>query len=296
MQPRLLLTLIFLLSIVRANGTNLPLTARDVSLMLRAGDSNAFVMRELATRHFSDKLDLEKENMLVKAGAKAELIEALRSGVYAPTAEQSAKAQQQIVDINLRRAAEAEQARKLQAMHQQQTVQKNTAAMNAGDPNATTDYLKGCLVQIHNGSLAPVDDDAISKKKLIAYYFSAHWCAPCRKFTPKLVEYYKRVAPQHPEFEIVFVSSDKTAEAMESYMREVGMPWPAVAYAKRDEKPELSKAAGTGIPSLVLVESTGKLISSAYDGSKYRGPQAVLDDLDAIFAGKAPAQVAQATN
>ena len=239
MQSRLRFVLVlFLLPFFRADGTPLPLTAKDVSLMLRSGDSNAFVMRELAVRHFSDKLDLEKETMLMKAGASQELIEALRSGAYSLTNEQAAKAQQQIVDINLRRAAEAEQARKLQAMQQQQMAQKKATAMKAGDPNATADYLKGSLVQVRNGSLVSVDDDAISKKKLIAYYFSAHWCGPCRKFTPKLVEYYNRIAPQHPEFEIVFVSSDKSAEAMEGYMKEVGMPWPAIAYAKRGEKSE----------------------------------------------------------
>jgi Thioredoxin-like len=45
------------------------------------------------------------------------------------------------------------------------------------------------------------------KKKLVALYFSAHWYAPCRKFTPQLVKFHNRVAPQHPEFEIVFISS-----------------------------------------------------------------------------------------
>jgi nucleoredoxin len=132
------------------------------------------------------------------------------------------------------------------------------------------------------------DDDAISKKKYIAYYFSAHWCGPCRKFTPQLIEYYNQVAAQHPEFEIVFYSFDKSPSEMESYMRESKMPWPAIDYAKRDEKSELKDAYGGGIPALVLVESTGKLISSSYDGEnkKYVGTQKVLDDLNAIFAGK----------
>ena len=163
-----------------------------------------------------------------------------------------------------------------------------------GDARATGDFLKGSLVHLHNGSVVPADEEGIEKKKLIAYYFSAHWCAPCRKFTPELVDYYNRVSAQHPEFEIVFYSCDKTAADMENYMREANMPWPAIEYSQRESKNALLKAAGSGIPSLVLVESTGKLISASYDGSNYRGPKKVLEDLDAIFAGTSSAsQIAQ---
>ena len=78
---------------------------------------------------------------------------------------------------------------------------------------------------------------------------------------------------------------------MEKYMREQNMPWPAIDYSKLKEKEVLAKNAGSGIPSLVLVDSTGKVISSSQSGV---GPQKVLADLDAIFAGKAPARVAAA--
>lgn len=47
---------------------------------------------------------------------------------------------------------------------------------------------------------------ALAKGKVTALYFSAHWCPPCRQFTPQLVDFYnsKRGTPE--EFEIVFVS------------------------------------------------------------------------------------------
>ena len=62
----------------------------------------------------------------------------------------------------------------------------------------------------------------------------------------------------------------------------------------RGEKTALKKDSGTGIPSLVLVDSDGNLISSSYANGQYRGPQRVLTDLDNIFAGKPPARVAAA--
>jgi hypothetical protein len=77
---------------------------------------------------------------------------------------------------------------------------------------------------------------------------------------------------------------------MEDYMRESGMPWPAIDYQKLKEKDVLTKNAGDGIPSLVLVDASGKVLSSAYAGGKYVGTGKVLADLDAIFAGNNIAQ------
>ena len=152
--------------------------------------------------------------------------------------------------------------------------------------------MKGDLISWHNGGLVRFDDEALEKKKMIALYFSAHWCPPCRKFTPQLVEYYNRVAPQHPEFEIIFVSFDRSQFAMETYMREANMPWPAIDFAKVPGKEAIRKYAGEGIPCLVLVDASGKVISDSFAGKEYLGPAKVLADLDVIFAGASSAQVA----
>jgi nucleoredoxin len=122
-------------------------------------------------------------------------------------------------------------------------------------------------------------------KKLIALYFSAQWCPPCRKFTPELVEYYNRVASQHPEFELIFVSRDRSQFAMESYMHDTNMPWPAIDYQKLGETAGIGKYAGDGIPCLVLIDSSGQVISDSFAGKQYLGPQKVLSDLDKILSG-----------
>jgi thiol-disulfide isomerase/thioredoxin len=56
-------------------------------------------------------------------------------------------------------------------------------------PHALAAEFKGSLVAPTNGSLSPFDDEPLAKKKLIALYFSAGWCGPCRRFTPELVQF-----------------------------------------------------------------------------------------------------------
>jgi thiol-disulfide isomerase/thioredoxin len=270
----------------------LPLTVNEIGLMLRSGYSSNSLMQELSTRHFADTVDEAKEKTLVKAGASTDLIAALKSGIYSLSPEKTAAVQQKIAAEEERRAEQAEASRKLDARYQAQVVRERSAKSPRVDSSLglISEFLKGDIVQYRNGGLVHVDDAVLANKKLIAFYFSAHWCGPCRKFTPQLVEYYNRVVAEHPEFEIVFYSHDRSPADFESYVREANMPWPAIDFAKLKGKEALTKNAGNGIPSLVLVDAGGNVISS----SQNVGPQKVLADLDAIFAGKGPVRVATA--
>lgn len=270
-----------------------PLSVKEVSLMLRTRYSVAAVEGELARRYFLETVDANAEKALLAAGATPALVAALRSGTYAVPTEQIAAAQAELEAQAKRKALQAEEARKLNTLYQAKVAQERaaTAAMvpGPGGGNKIAELVKGDLVTSKNGILSVVNDQEFEKKKLIGLYFSARWCGQCRKFTPELVEYYNRVAAAHPEFEIVFVSSDRSAPAMEDYMRDSKMVWPAVKYEKIAEKAELMKYAGSGIPCLVLVDASGRVISDSYEGKTYVGPSKVLRDLDKVFAGAAAA-------
>jgi len=102
---------------------------------------------------------------------------------------------------------------------------------------------------------------ATAGKKAVALYFSAHWCPPCRGFTPKLAKWYSDDL-QGKGLEVVFVSSDRDQEAFAEYFGE--MPWLALPYAAREAKEALSrKYKVRGIPSLVIVDAeTGETITT----------------------------------
>lgn len=140
--------------------------------------------------------------------------------------------------------------------------------------------LLGRTLQNKDGKITT--DDALGGKKAIGLYFSAHWCPPCRGFTPKLAEQYKKLIALGKPFEVVFVSSDRDPEAFADYFKE--MPWLAMPFDERDRKAKLGKKYNvSGIPCLVVVDGeTGETITTD-------GRAAVMDDADgAAFPWKPP--------
>ncbi len=99
---------------------------------------------------------------------------------------------------------------------------------------------------------------SLEGKTTLLFYFSAHWCSPCRGFTPQLAEFYGK-HKESKSFEIVFVSSDRDEQEFSSYF--ASMPWASVTWgAMRSLKSCLEVAYGSvpGIPCLVAVDLASK--------------------------------------
>ena len=139
--------------------------------------------------------------------------------------------------------------------------------------------LAGSLVHLEQKNLKKFDDSTLSETKYFLFYYSAHWCPPCRAFTPKLVDFYNKTKPAHPEFEVVFVSSDRSDEDMKKYMQEIKMPWPAIKFNKIESLKKITAYAGPGIPCVVVVDAEGKVLADSFKGEQYLGPQKPVDDL-----------------
>ena len=94
------------------------------------------------------------------------------------------------------------------------------------ETNAAKKKLSPQLEDLFQGPLLDSNGQEVDKSvlagKTIGIYFSAHWCPPCRGFTPKLVEFRNS---NKKDFEVVFVSSDRSPKAQMEYMKGSKMKW-----------------------------------------------------------------------
>jgi len=103
--------------------------------------------------------------------------------------------------------------------------------------------------------------DTLKDLDYLMIYFSAHWCGPCRSFTPQLVTKYTALKEAGKKFELIFASSDHDDDQFNEYYKE--MPWMALPYADRALKERLAKFYGCkGIPMLVVINAqTGETVT-----------------------------------
>mmetsp|Transcript_7246 Transcript_7246/g.21392 ORF Transcript_7246/g.21392 Transcript_7246/m.21392 type:complete len:5155 (-) Transcript_7246:1654-17118(-) len=128
------------------------------------------------------------------------------------------------------------------------------------------------LLQHQDGIVSPCQTaERLAGAEVVAIYFSASWCPPCRQFTPALIQVYSQLRAAGKEIEVVFVSADKSEAAFAEYFGE--MPWLALPFGERKvANALLDEYSVRGFPTLVLLDgSTGKLISE-------EGRQIVLTD------------------
>jgi nucleoredoxin len=106
-------------------------------------------------------------------------------------------------------------------------------------------------------------------KSHVMIYFSAHWCPPCRGFTPKLAKWYSEFikSDKGKKTEVIFQSWDKNEDKFKSYFKE--MPWVALPY----KQVKLDSWGIGGIPTLVVLGPDGKIITK-------KGRAGVSEDIE----------------
>jgi len=146
------------------------------------------------------------------------------------------------------------------------------------------DQLSPDLVKVEGDELVSADG-SLEGKEYVAVYYSAHWCPPCRQFTPELSEFYDEASKQYPKFQMVFVSSDRSADAMKEYMEWGNMNFPAVKFDERKES-GLMEYAARGIPYLVVLDADGKQLLGKEPGESWKAPQQTLAELKKLLASE----------
>jgi thiol-disulfide isomerase/thioredoxin len=128
--------------------------------------------------------------------------------------------------------------------------------------------------------------DLISLRgKAVIVDFWATWCQPCREAMPALVELYAELKGKN--ISVVSVSLDEDPEDARRYVSKYKFPWISLV----DPQRESDQTWGTsGIPKLVLVDSTGTVIfeSDGYDEQQEAKLRAALHQIDPTVPAKKP--------
>ncbi|KAI6237993.1 Nucleoredoxin-like protein 2 [Aphelenchoides fujianensis] len=160
----------------------------------------------------------------------------------------------------------------------------------AGDPrlppttrssDEMAELLAGMTLKRKDGSTIMAEE---LRGKVVAFYFSAHWCPPCRLFTPRrwkreLKDFYYEANKGSDDFEIVFFSFDRSDEDAESYVKEAHGNW-LYLLPSEDKVESISDKFGVeGIPALIVLKPDGSVITK--DGRaevSARAPKDVVAD------------------
>ena len=125
-----------------------------------------------------------------------------------------------------------------------------------GSVQDVTPYLPDEFVS-KNGNIKKED---VLKNEIIGVYFSAHWCGPCRAFTPKLVEFYNEANKEKKQIEIIFNSADQDQDGFDEYFGT--MPWIATPFDS-EAKNKIDEACGiNSIPQFIVFDNKGHVLDT----------------------------------
>lgn len=105
--------------------------------------------------------------------------------------------------------------------------------------------------------------------EVVVFYFSAHWCPPCRQFTPLLAKVHTSAqnalglpdaryttTPPQP-LHVIFVSGDKSEAEMISYMKESHGKWSYVSFGTPGSDALNQHFNVQGIPAIHVCAPSG---------------------------------------
>ncbi|XP_077492201.1 nucleoredoxin-like protein 2 [Amblyomma americanum] len=128
-----------------------------------------------------------------------------------------------------------------------------------------------------DGKLYPADE-ALRDKQLICLYFAAHWCPPCRMFTPVLANVYKVAKGDNLAIEVIFISADRNKNDMLNYMKTSHGDWYGLPFDDPLQGEVEERFKVVGVPTLLVMKADGTMVCA--NGKKVvqeRGVQAFRD-------------------
>jgi len=123
----------------------------------------------------------------------------------------------------------------------------------------------------NKGTEYPTETELEGKHVLI--YFSAHWCPPCRQFTPMLAKTYQNLKNKNIPFEVIFISWDRTEDQFREYFAQ--MPWKSLPNFTPNSplRKNLDKQYKvSGIPTLIVLDKDGNTVTAKGRNAAMKDP------------------------
>lgn len=232
-----------------------PITYKEISMLLRNGETPRSILEETAGRKLLRPLTAQEEADSMSRGGTAAMMQALRAPAMIASPA-TASAYQAELNEQKRRALQEQKNAGLQAARSEQAPQPPAATPAPlpvpGGPERPLDLkfisLDGTPVDLAN-----------MRGKVVLVHFWASWCAPCMVGVPEVVAAYNKFHDQG--FEVIGISLDKSRDDMLKTMAAKGMPWPE-CFDGKVWKNEIALACDIHtLPVLWLVNKQGIIVS-----------------------------------
>ncbi len=204
------------------------------------------------------------------------------SGVFAKAGERARARLLKAMDYAAKDAERKKDTAKAEAIRKEmKDLAESPLVPQAAKPPGHAELIQQIGPELVYADKTKKPTEPLAKPDYVILYLSAHWCPPCRKFTPELVSQYTEMKKAGANIEVVFVSRDEDVEHQFGYMKELAMPWPAAPFPKAEALAK--KYGGRGIPNVIVLDRNDKVVSQSYSGERYNGPQKPIDDLKLLL-------------
>jgi hypothetical protein len=271
-----------LLLLLLASGTlqAAPMTLKELEFLLRQETPETEILKEARERRLVAPITEVVAAALKEAGASDGLVKNLNApGIVLSVEESQAEAQRRQAALNRTRQAVEEDRAVLEAR------QQRDAAAIAQKEKAETmrRALQENLVQLDDDQIRPFNPKSLSQVRVFALYYSSLASMESRRYTPKMIEAYKRLKQKYPtQFELVWVSCDRDEFNMGLHMRTMRMPWPAARFGKGNDT--FTKFAGNDLPWLVAIADTGEPLTQNAVTKKSIEPDKVIEGIEYLLS------------
>lgn len=259
-----------------------PMTLKELDFLIRQRTPESEIIQLATQRRLVLPITGEFEKALRQSGATDTLLARLKAPEIALS---PAETQAEAARVMAAQARTQQSIAAADAAHGEMEKRKQQAAAENHRGGTMSRVLTGQLVKLDGDVTKSCDIAQFNGVRVFAFYTASMSSPNCRRFTPTLLEAYRRLKAEHPDFELIFVSADRDAYNMEQHMLNYRMPWPAIRFGANSA--DLKMFASRSTPSLGAMSDAGEPLTADFRTGSRSDPAKALEEITRILAGPA---------